>query len=48
MAILFINGEKQSEEITKKYKPYLDSKKNVNIRLMFKINLQRLIFATEY
>jgi DNA helicase TIP49 (TBP-interacting protein) len=30
---LFINGEKQSEELTKKYKQYIDSKKNVNISI---------------
>ncbi|HTS43199.1 MAG TPA: sodium-translocating pyrophosphatase [Puia sp.] len=30
---LFINGEKQSEETTKKYHQYIDTKKNVNIEI---------------
>jgi len=30
---LFINGEKQSEQLTQKYKQYIDSKKNVNVSI---------------
>ena len=31
--VLFINGEKQSDEINKKYQPYLETKGNVNIHI---------------
>jgi K(+)-stimulated pyrophosphate-energized sodium pump len=30
---LFINGEKQSDEINKKYQPYMETKGNVNIHI---------------